>query len=240
MFAVVVVLLAGAGVGWAYRRGLEKEGSGPAPLRVADPVASEVGFPAVTGGSVEVVAPVTEGVAASVSVAPSAVASAGAGPSAGAATGVTASASASAVASAASSPAVVGKPNPKGANLALAGAATASAVEGDPWLPAKAIDGDITTRWSSGFADPQWITVDLKERWQLSQVTLEWEHAYGVSYRVETSLDGKKWTAIYSTKAGKGGSVTVDAKASVARYVRMYGTERNSSYGYSLLELEVR
>ncbi|RAK34640.1 F5/8 type C domain-containing protein [Actinoplanes lutulentus] len=233
VFAVVVVLLAGAGVGWAYRRGLEKEGSGPAPLRVAEPVASEVGFPAVTGGSVEVAAPVTEGVAASVSVVPSVAASAS--------PRVAASASASvAAASAATSPAVVGKANPKGVNLALAGAATASAVEGDPWLPANAIDGDATSRWSSGFSDPQWIIVDLKEQWQLSQVTLEWEHAYGVSYRIETSIDGKKWTAIYSTKAGKGGSVTVDASAAVARYVRMYGTERNSIYGYSLLELEVR
>ena len=74
----------------------------------------------------------------------------------------------------------------------------------------------------------------------LSEVTLRWERAYGVAYRVDASVDGRTWTALYSTKAGKGGTVTVKTSDEIARYIRMYGTERNSSYGFSLLELEVR
>jgi F5/8 type C domain len=156
-----------------------------------------------------------------------------------------ASAPVAAVPSPAESPGVTtksvpGKTNPSGTNLALNGTATASAVEGRPWSVDQAVDGDPTTRWSSGFADPQWIRVDLRKRWQLTEIRLLWEHAYGVAYRVDTSLDGRTWHKLWSTTAGAGGTVSIDARKTIARYVRMYGTKRNSTYGYSLLELEVR
>jgi hypothetical protein len=136
-------------------------------------------------------------------------------------------------------PTVTGKPNPSGANLALQGAATASASEGDPWLPANACDGDTSTRWSSGFSDPQWIRVDLGRNWQVSEIVLVWEHAYGAAYRVETSLDGRTWKRVYSTTTGTGGTVRIAANT-VTRHVRMYGTKRSGIYGYSLIELEIR
>jgi hypothetical protein len=40
--------------------------------------------------------------------------------------------------------------------------------------------------------------------------------------------------------SGRGGTVRVDGRGTVARYVRMYGTRRSSQYGFSLLELEIR
>ncbi|GID76940.1 hypothetical protein Ade02nite_55810 [Paractinoplanes deccanensis] len=137
-------------------------------------------------------------------------------------------------------PRVTGKPNPSRANLALTGTATASSVEGHPWDARNAVDGDPSTRWSSGFSDPQWIRVDLHEPRRLTEITLVWEHAYGTRYRVDTSLDGRTWKTRWSTTRGQGGTVTVDAAGTVARYVRMVGTHRVSSYGYSLLELEIR
>jgi hypothetical protein len=136
-------------------------------------------------------------------------------------------------------PSVTGRANPSGANLALQGTATASDSEGDPWLPANAVDGDPTSRWSSGFSDAQWIRVDLGRNWQISEIVLVWEHAYATAYRVETSPDGRSWTRVYSTTTGTGGTVKINDK-SVARYVRMSGVKRVSSYGYSLLELEIR
>ncbi|MFD1367895.1 discoidin domain-containing protein [Actinoplanes sichuanensis] len=142
-------------------------------------------------------------------------------------------------AGAAPKPSVTGKPNPSGANLALQGTATASASEGDPWQPANAIDGDPSSRWSSGFSDDQWIRVDLGGNWQISEIVLVWEHAYGTAYRVETSRDGMAWTRAYATTTGTGGTVRI-AEKSVARYVRMHGTKRVSIYGYSLLEFEIR
>ncbi|MEU8244234.1 discoidin domain-containing protein [Actinoplanes missouriensis] len=233
--AVVVVLAALVSAGWAYRMGIAEAGSEPAPPQVAEPVPGEVQQDVTTGVPTE---PLT-GSAQSPGPEPSS-AEAGPGASAKASPSTPAGkAGPSASAGKASASAPAGKANPGGANLALGGVASASAVEGDPWRPANAIDGDETTRWSSGFSDPQWIKVDLRQRWRISAVTLVWEHAYGVAYRVETSLDGKKWKSIYTTASGKGGTVDIAAEGETARYIRMYGTKRNTSYGYSLLELRV-
>ncbi|GIM93431.1 discoidin domain-containing protein [Paractinoplanes toevensis] len=138
------------------------------------------------------------------------------------------------------SPAVTGRANPGGANLALGRTATASSIESAPWPASAAVDGDMASRWSSGFADPQWIKVDLGAVWAISDVRLAWEHAYAVSYRVDLSLDGSHWSTVYRTTAGTDGIRDVPVARVPARYVRVYGIKRVSQYGYSLQELEVR
>ncbi|WP_250007458.1 discoidin domain-containing protein [Actinoplanes sp. M2I2] len=126
------------------------------------------------------------------------------------------------------------------ANLALTATVTASSVERSGWAARYAADGDPASRWSSGFAEPQWLRADLGARRAVNEVTLVWEHAYAIGYRVETSLDGRKWRTIWSTTAGEGGTVRVKADGVVARYVRMYGTKRSNQYGFSLFEMEIR
>jgi hypothetical protein len=135
---------------------------------------------------------------------------------------------------------VSGKPNRTRANLALRKAVESSTDEGSAYPASAAVDGDATTRWSSGFADPQWIRVDLAAVWQVSEVRLDWEHAYAVKYRVDISLDAKRWTTVYRTTSGVDGPRVIAITPAPARYVRVYGTQRSSQYGYSLLELEVR
>ncbi|MEV4702865.1 protein kinase domain-containing protein [Actinoplanes sp. NPDC049316] len=130
--------------------------------------------------------------------------------------------------------------NPSGRNLALHRTATASSMEGPPWGPSQAVDGDPESRWSSGWSDPQWIAVDLGGRWQISEITVRWEHAFATAYRVEISTNGSTWKRVYSTAAGEGGTVTVRPGKAPARYVRVSGTQRSGTYGYSLYELEVR
>ncbi|MDP9795614.1 hypothetical protein J2S43_004126 [Catenuloplanes nepalensis] len=132
-----------------------------------------------------------------------------------------------------------GRANPSGANLALRRAVEVSGVEGAPWKASNAVDGDLSTRWSSAFTDPGWLTVDLGEAWAVTEVQVAWEHAYATAYRVEASEDGNAWTVLYRTASGSGGTVTVREPA-VARYVRLYATQRNGQYGYSVLELRVR
>ncbi|MFD3680485.1 discoidin domain-containing protein [Streptomyces sp. NPDC058613] len=117
-------------------------------------------------------------------------------------------------------------------------AATASSLEGAGTPAGAAVDGDNGTRWSSQFADPQWIQVDLGSPAQLSQVVLRWEAAAAKAYRVELSTDGTNWSTAYSTTAGAGGNVTHDVTGT-ARYVRVYGTQRTTGYGYSLWEFQV-
>jgi hypothetical protein len=142
---------------------------------------------------------------------------------------------------AATSAAPTGRANKSGANLALHKTTDASSLEGPGYPASAAVDGNLETRWSSGFADPQWIRVDLGAVWSISDVRLRWEHAHAVKYRVDVSLDGRRWTTVYRTSAGTDGVRDIGVDPAVpARYVRVYGTKRSSQYGYSLLELEVR
>ena len=124
--------------------------------------------------------------------------------------------------------------NPSGRNLALGSRVTASSMEGPPWGPSNAVDGDPRSRWSSGFSDPQWLTVDLGRRWQVTQIKVRWEHAYAIGYRVEISANGTTWKRVYKTTVGEGGDVTIPAGKAPARYVRVYGTISVIQYGYSL------
>src|SRR5205085_2553488 len=102
-----------------------------------------------------------------------------------------------------------------------------------------AVDGNLSTRWGSGWSDPQWITVDLGSTRTIDGVRLSWETAYGKAYQIQTSADGTNWTTVYRTTTGAGGVEPIAFPAAPARYVRMYGTQRGTSYGYSLWEFEV-
>ncbi len=117
--------------------------------------------------------------------------------------------------------------------------ATASSVENTSFPAANAVDGNTGTRWSSQFSDPQWLRVDLGATHTISQVTLNWEAAYARAFQIQTSNDATTWTTIYSTATGTGGVQTISVTGT-GRYVRMYGTQRATPYGYSLWEFQVR
>ncbi len=127
---------------------------------------------------------------------------------------------------------------PPGTNLALGKPVTCSSVENAGTPCASAVDGNAGTRWSSAFSDPQWIVVDLGATRTITRVQLNWEAAYGKSYRIEVSNDGSAWSQIYSTTTGDGGIDDL-ALSSSGRFVRMYGMVRALAYGYSLWEFEV-
>ncbi|GAA2478985.1 discoidin domain-containing protein [Winogradskya humida] len=127
-----------------------------------------------------------------------------------------------------------------GADLALHRPVTASSSEGRGWPAEDAVDGDDTTRWGSGFADNQWIAVDLGELWSVSRVEVVWERAYATEYRVEVSQDGSTWRSAYTGAKGKEGTVTTTFKATPARWVRVYGLRRSNGYGISIYRLSVR
>jgi eukaryotic-like serine/threonine-protein kinase len=97
-----------------------------------------------------------------------------------------------------------------------------------------------TLIWSSGFSDPQWISVDLGAVRRISEIRLSWERAYATAYRVQVSADGRSWTSVYRTTRGTGGEITIRAGKVTGRYVRVYGTKRSGQYGYSLFEIDVR
>ena len=120
--------------------------------------------------------------------------------------------------------------------------ATASSIENASHPASNAIDGNMSTRWSSQFSDPQSITIDLGEANTVTGVRLNWEAAFGRAYSIQTSADGTTWRpASFSTTTGDGGvdEITFAAAESNTRYVRMTGTQRGTPYGYSLWEFRV-
>lgn len=126
------------------------------------------------------------------------------------------------------------------ANLATGRSASASSTQFLTSLtPAKAIDAGDSTRWGSSFSDNQWFKVDLGSAQTVGRAVLHWEAAYGRAYRIEVSTDNSHWTTVWSTSASDGGTDNDTFTPVTARYVRMQGVSRATSYGYSLYEFEI-
>ncbi|GIH10172.1 penicillin acylase [Rhizocola hellebori] len=126
------------------------------------------------------------------------------------------------------------------ANLAHNKTATASSTQFLTSLtPNKAVDANDGSRWGSSFSNNQWIKVDLGSAQTVGRVILNWESAYGRSYRIEVSNDNTNWTTVFSTTAGNGGTDNISFAPVSARYVRMFGLTRATSYGFSLYEFDI-
>ena len=118
--------------------------------------------------------------------------------------------------------------------------ATASSVEDNlpQFTPDHAIDGDLTTRWSSGYTDGEWLQVQLASPQNLGKVVLVWEAAHATAYRIETSADGVDWTDAADVTNSQGGTETVWINQHGVKYLRMQGVKRATQWGYSIYELE--
>src|SRR5690606_2775052 len=110
---------------------------------------------------------------------------------------------------------------PTDVNLALAKPASASSNENASLMASMAFDGSTNSRWSSSFADNQWLAVDLGSTHQINRVKLSWQNSYGREYLLQTSNDGETWTTIFSEANGNGGIDDV-AVNGVGRYLRMF------------------
>ncbi|HVK20191.1 MAG TPA: family 20 glycosylhydrolase [Actinokineospora sp.] len=129
--------------------------------------------------------------------------------------------------------------NAQPGNLAHGKPVTVSSTETPSFPGGHAVDGDNATRWSSGYTDGEWIRVDLGSTQSIGRVKLNWEAAYGRGYLIQVSNDGTTWTTIHTTTAGDGGVDDRTGLSGSGRYVRMLGTARATTWGYSLYEFEV-
>jgi hypothetical protein len=123
-----------------------------------------------------------------------------------------------------------------GTNIAQGKPTTSSSNESATFPASNATDGNISTRWSSGFSDPQWVQVDLGQSYNLTHASLTWEAAAASAYQLQVSTDGTNWTTVYSNNNNPA-DLQDTALSSTARYVRVYATSRASQYGDSLYEL---
>ncbi len=121
-------------------------------------------------------------------------------------------------------------------NLALGKTATASSAS----QPAsRATDGDGNTRWESASSDNQQITVDLGSVQPIDRVRLSWENAYGKDFTIQVSSNNTTWTTVATVTANATTYSDFTNLAASGRYVKMAGTARATTYGYSIYEFEV-
>ncbi|MFC7679361.1 family 20 glycosylhydrolase [Paenibacillus sp. GCM10028914] len=126
-------------------------------------------------------------------------------------------------------------------NLAAHKTAVASSVE-VPQFSANLVVDEITSgasRWSSKYTDNEWIYVDLGQSMDINKVVFTWENAYAKGYKVQVSDNAENWRDVFTTSAGVGGVEIIKFPTEKARYVRMLGTKRAGSYGYSMYEFEI-
>ena len=130
-----------------------------------------------------------------------------------------------------------------GQNIALQKTVTVSSVENNSLNGDLAVDGNTSTRWGSGYSDPQTLTVDLNAVYAVNRVVIKWEASYATHYQIQLSTDEQQWITVANITNGNGNTDEFNFGAQNARYVRMYGTQRttigNAQYGYSIYEFEV-
>ena len=122
-------------------------------------------------------------------------------------------------------------------NLALNKPAFASSTESGE--PALVTDGNSGSRWASRQNDNEWIYIDLGKQQVLNGVKLNWEEAFGRSFKIQVSDDAKDWNDVYQTEEGHTGIQLITFDETPGRYVRMLGLQRGSGWGYSLWDFEV-
>ena len=121
-------------------------------------------------------------------------------------------------------------------NLALGKTVTASSANQPA---ARAVDGNGNTRWESASSDNQYITIDLGSVQAIDRVRLTWENAYGKDFTVQVSSNTTTWKTVATVTGNATTYNDFTDLATSGRYVKMVGTARATSYGYSLYEFEV-
>ncbi|WP_405578662.1 glycoside hydrolase family 3 C-terminal domain-containing protein [Streptomyces sp. NBC_01190] len=112
--------------------------------------------------------------------------------------------------------------------------ATASATGGGD-VPARMLDGDATTRWSTGtpMVNGQTVTVDMGAAHSISRITMDSAGSasdYAHGYSVALSSDGVNWSAPVATGTGTTALVSVSFTTQSARYIRVTQTGSSSSW----------
>jgi len=123
-------------------------------------------------------------------------------------------------------------------NLSIA-AATASSVQQNHFVPEWAIDGNPTTRWSSGQGAPQWLRLDLGQRRFIGSVAIDWETAFSPNYEIQVSDNGVNFAPIRKVVSSTGGHHEITDLDVAARYIRIYANQVSGFGSVSIFEVSV-
>lgn len=119
-------------------------------------------------------------------------------------------------------------------------AASASSQENASLSAANAVDGTWATRWSSAFADNQWLLLDMGQLRNVFGLHIFWEDAYAARYSIETSIDQTHWTQVYINENGGGNFENITFSPVTAQYVRINCLQRATVWGFSIYEVFVK
>ncbi len=133
--------------------------------------------------------------------------------------------------------------NPNG-NLALHHPAWASStLDNDiTYVASKAVDGNANTNWWSNFDGySQNFYVDLGAKFYVNKIIVSWASngGYARSYNIQVSNNGQDWTTNKTISNNYARINELDSIDAVCRYVRMFGTGRANTQGYTISEFEV-
>ena len=105
--------------------------------------------------------------------------------------------------------------------------------------PMAVIDGDMSTRWASGYKDNEWVCLDFGRPKTVSKMIIKWEAAYATKFEILSSDDGKAWKTVILLEGQKGGMSEIVFQPVTARYIKLVGLERaNAEWGISIWEIE--
>ncbi|HWD90865.1 MAG TPA: carbohydrate-binding protein [Verrucomicrobiae bacterium] len=140
--------------------------------------------------------------------------------------------------SAASPPAYV-VPGTLGRILWVASSSTAGSDD-----PGNALDGNLTTRWSTGGSQTpgQWFQVDMGAVNVFSKIILNYINSgndYPRAYQVTVSDDGVNWSSPVASGAGSSSTTTITFATQAARYIRVTQTGSAAGTFWSIDEFNV-
>jgi hypothetical protein len=109
--------------------------------------------------------------------------------------------------------------------------------EGDP---SALVDGNLATRWSSDYTEPQKVVIDLGKEVSIGDLRLHWETAAATKYNIEVSSDGEEWEQVAEQTGDTGPRIdTIEMEGTPARFIKLdLLTRVNSKWGFSLYEIE--
>ncbi|CAE7358532.1 unnamed protein product [Symbiodinium natans] len=104
----------------------------------------------------------------------------------------------------------------------------------------RAVDGSLTTQWSSLSGDQTpWLWVDLRGRHDVSEVIISWGAEFPAEFRIEAGYSAAAWSPV-ATAAGQANSeVRVVFNPVNLQFLRILCTNLGSSSRCSIRELEV-
>jgi hypothetical protein len=126
-----------------------------------------------------------------------------------------------------------------GAQVLPVSVATASSVQQNHFLASWAVDGDLSTRWSSNQGMPQWLQLDMGQSVYISGLNIDWQTAFSTAYVVEASDNASSWATVATSAATQAGWQDLTEINVTARYLRIYSTGATSYGNISIIEAQV-